>query len=279
MTYDPAEVSAALGERFEIVSVLAPGGQGVTYKGMRVFTQSGKPTLDPVALKLCLPQTESGRIRREIEAAEGLRHSAFASLLEHGKLRISGDDLRYLAWEFIEGDPLNEIIAGGPLDPKTVAIVGRDISEAISHVWSRRIVHRDVKPANIMLRLGRESAVLIDLGVARHLRESDLTAIGMTFGTLGYLSPEQALAERALTCKSDIFSLGVVLVESLLGRHPTGGRQDALLAPSFGAIGTLPTAPASIVLMIDEMISCRAAFRPLPEIVRDRFVEILEALG
>ena len=105
-----------------------------------------------------------------------------------------------------------------------LGIIIYDISKAIEKMWNRRIVHRDIKPSNILIRENNRACV-IDLGVARHLDASSLTALGSTWGTLGYLSPEQAKSVRQLTCKSDIYALGILIVECFFRRHPSGGDQ------------------------------------------------------
>jgi len=126
---------------------------------------------------------------------------------------------------------------GGRLLESEVLPIGRDIANAIAALWSQRIVHGDIKPSNIMLR-NSGGAVLIDLGILRSFDEEniakDLRPVDhfapeqlRPWGTLGYFSPEQARGER-LTCASDIFSLGVVMLEALQGRHPTNFDQRAL---------------------------------------------------
>src|SRR5262249_36761828 len=117
--------------------------------------------------------------------------------------------------------------------------------------------------------------VLIDLGGARHLDETSVTAQGATFGTVGYLSPEQFRAERALTSSSDIFSLGVVMLQCLDGEHPTLFDQHRL------ATGAVTCATTSVVIdgelrrLLDRMLSPRAAFRPAPGDVEKSLVEFL----
>lgn len=112
----------------------------------------------------------------------------------------------FVATEFIEGEVLSAVLSRGHLPTGQVARIGREIALAIAALWVERLVHRDIKPNNIMFaHNGR--AVLIDLGVARHLSLGALTTLGKTWGTDGYMSPEQANALRQLSCKSDIFSL------------------------------------------------------------------------
>ena len=156
--------------------------------------------------------------------------------------------------------------------------LGRDVARAIDHIWSKRIVHRDVAPKNMMLRRGDLEAVLIDLGIARHLSESPLTAPGLTWGTYGYLSPEQCRAEPNLSCHSDVFSLGVSLQEALVGRHPTRGDQQILVTTPPKTSDLVPSSPAALAEVVDLMLSLRAPFRPLPAALVIRFADLAASL-
>jgi serine/threonine-protein kinase len=111
-------------------------------------------------------------------------------------------------------------------------------------------------------------AVLIDLGLARHLKLESLTSMGKTWGTIGYLSPEQTEAQRALTCKSDIFSLGLVLQESLLGRHPTGRNQNLLLSGGVPTDRIIKNVPPYFSALIDSMLQKSPIKRPLPSVIQ-----------
>ena len=178
------------------------------------------------------------RVLREVNAMETLSHPNLARLLEHGYCYVAGRKSLYLTYEFIEGQSLKQRLKmGGRMIESEVLPIGRDISAAIAALWSQRIVHSDIKPGNIMLRESG-GAVLIDLGILRFFEERSGTrdlrpvshfspSMARPWGTVGYLSPEQGRGEN-LSCASDIFSLGVVLLECLLGRHPTNGDQGAL---------------------------------------------------
>lgn len=258
--------------------MIRAGGQGVVSKAVRITSQDGRQTNELVALKYYFDPSQDERVEREIRALEGFRHPNLANLVEHGTVQIDGRRVRYVAWEFIEGEALDTRVRTGPLPSQTVAFIGRDVAHAIDHIWTKRIVHRDVNPRNIMLRTGDAEAVLIDLGVARHLDRTPLTAPGMTWGTQGYLSPEQCRAEPNLTCQSDVFSLGVSLQESLLGSHPTRCDQHALLADTRKTSELIPQCPAAMAELIDAMLKPRAAFRPLPSTLVTRFGEIAAGL-
>lgn len=277
--FDPNEVMSSLGGRFEVDQELRVGGQGVVYRARRERAQDQTPAADLVALKLYTDPGQDERVEREIAAMERVRHPNLAKLVEHGRVKLDSREIRYVAWEFIDGQALDHrILKQGAVAAKTVACIGRDVAGAIDYIWTRRIVHRDINPKNVMLRAGDREAVLIDLGVARHLAEDTITAAGLTWGTWGYLSPEQVRAETALTCSSDVFSLAVTLQEALTGAHPTSMDQRRLaLAPTKTA-AIAPSSPAALAEVIDRMLSLRAPFRPRPGELVEQLGEIAERL-
>jgi serine/threonine protein kinase len=265
---DPAELTASLGDRFELHPGTRRGGQGTVFRATRRRDRDGVPAADDVALKLYEHASQVERIDREVAAMQRVRHASLANLVEAGEVVLGSHRYRFVACDFIEGEALDERLRRGPLPPRTAAIVGRDIATAVAEIWAERIVHRDISPKNIMLRVGERDAVLIDLGIARHIGQSPLTTVGSTWGTPGYMAPEHDRAEQGLTCKADVFALGVVLQEALAGRHPTGGSQQALAASIPETAVVAPGAPAGLARIIDRMLSHRAAFRPGPDEVR-----------
>jgi serine/threonine-protein kinase len=263
-TFVPAEIDAALGRRYIIGPEIAAGGQGAVFRATRMSRPDGSATSDLVALKLHFDPTQAFRVQREVAALENLAHPNLARLLEHGHCYVAGRKSLYIAYEFIAGQSLKQRLkSGGRLLQSEVLPIARDISTAIAALWSQRIVHGDIKPSNIMLR-SSGGAVLIDLGIlrffeqdrgARPLRPVDRFSPARVkrWGTVGYLSPEQARGEQP-SCASDLFSLGVVLLECLQGWHPTHGRQSAL-ADGLRASGRRLDASASLLSVLDKMLS------------------------
>jgi serine/threonine protein kinase len=217
---------------------------------------------------LYLYASQDGRVQREISAMENISHPALARLIEHGYCGVAGRPTRYVAWEFIDGESLGDRLESGPLPEFEVLPIGSDVSAAIAELWSRRFVHGDVKPSNIMLRASG-GAVLIDLGAARHLEQDHTLAARQPFGTVGYLSPEQAVG-ATLSCASDIFSLGVVMLQSLLGQHPTDYDQNAL-ADGIRASGRKLAVSTGLLSTLDTMLSVRPTFRPSPAALSSYF--------
>jgi len=289
--FDPADIEAALGRRYSVGPEIAVGGQGAVFRATRTSRPDGIAANDVVALKLHLYRSQDIRVQREITAMGNVSHPNLARLIEHGYCDVTNRHMRYVAWEFIEGQPLSVLLKNGPLLESQVLAIGLDVSAALAEIWSRHIVHGDIKPSNIMLRdsggdmmlasVGR--AVLIDLGAARYLDQDnpraplrpsgdsdqdDTLAPLKPLGTWGYFSPEQIKRVKALSCASDVFSLGVVMLQCLLGRHPTDYDQSAL-ADGIRASGGRLAASVGLLCVLDRMLSARPTFRPNPaELIR-----------
>lgn len=267
-------IQAAFGDRLLIHGPIRLGGQALVLHASRDVT--GSPGLrQDLALKVYLDRAQDERVEREIQVAMSVRHFALANLLEHGTVDIDGSRFKYLVWELIPGEALDSKIGrDGPLPPRIACLVGRDVATAVEAIWSRRIVHRDVNPKNIMLRSSQEGAVLIDLGIAKYLDQTPLTAPGIAWGTAGYLSPEQMMG-MDLTCQSDVFSLGVTLQQALCGRHPTNGDQRPLAAGGVRTADLAPAVPARLAHVLDLMVKQRAAHRPSPKALVEEFVRLI----
>ncbi|MBP9896930.1 MAG: serine/threonine protein kinase [Gemmatimonadales bacterium] len=244
--------------------ILKTGGQGAVFRATRIESSQD------VALKVYSASHVEERTEREVDALRRLRGDHIVTLLESGNCIIRGTPCVWLETEFIDGEPLSTAIHRGPLEPAHVAAIVCDISAAIESMWALRVVHRDIKPDNIMIRPdGR--AVLIDLGIARHVDLDSLTTVGMAWGTQGYLSPEQCRAVHSLSCKSDVFGLGVVAQEALVGRHPTARHQPTLISGGPSTVSLRPGTAAQLTAIIDRMVHRDPLRRPLP-------AEIISAL-
>lgn len=278
LSFTADEVSALIGSRFTLGKELGRGAQGVVFRANRTSRLDGTAVNDEVAVKVHLDPQQDVRVQREIAVMERLRHPCLANLLEHDKQQMKGEQVRTIIWEHIDGLPLSKRIAQGPVSPKIVAAVGRDVASALGAIWGEKVVHRDIAPKNIMLKTGDEHAVLIDLGVARHLDQTTLTGAGWTFGTPGYMSPEQHRGEQQLTCLSDVFSLGVTLTEALLRRHPAGHQQALVSMGTVAPSAMLPTAPGGLTAILDKMMALRAARRPSPQALVETFTDLYAQL-
>lgn len=248
----------------QVHELLSVGGQGVVYRGMVDGVEA--------AVKFYLPGQVDKRIEREIRALKEIQCSTIVDLLWSDRVDFPDHELNVVATSFVEGTPLNQIIKQGKLEELQLGVLAYDVALAIQAMWAKRIVHRDLKPSNILLRPNSRACV-IDLGVARHLNDSSLTQVGGTWGTLGYLSPEQRRLARQLTCKSDVFALGVVLLEAALGRHPTFG--DQLRLETRGFHEELPTEISGWdhAMLLRRMFEPNAIRRPSPEEMIDQLTD------
>ncbi|GEM_PF-3918399 len=238
---DPeAPTPSRLGD-FEIVREIGRGGMGIVYEARQISLNR------PVALKVLPPRLRQDqrlltRFQREAEAAGKLRHPGIVPVYTVGE--ASGAP--FFAMELVEGRSLAEVIAsrtaaGDASDaPWAVSIVAR-VADALDYAHGRGIVHRDVKPANIMIDEDGTPR-LTDFGLALDTEASGLTQTGEVFGSPLYMSPEQAFRREApLDARSDIYSLGVTLFELLTGRLPYEGTSqgDVLAALSAGGLKRL----------------------------------------
>ena len=226
-----------LSGRYQVVSHLARGGMAEVYLAHDQLLDRR------VAVKLLFPElAEDGsfveRFRREARAAAGLNHQNIVSVYDFGE----DDGAYYIVMEYVDGRTLREIIRSeGPLEPAQAAEVGADIAAALAVAHHHGIIHRDVKPGNVLLA---DSVVKVaDFGIARagDPRES-LTMTGAVMGTATYLSPEQAQG-HAIDHRSDLYSLGIVLYEMLAGRPPFSG--DSAVAIAYRHLSEDPVPPST----------------------------------
>jgi len=261
------EVRTVFKDRYSDLIAIKTGGQGAVFCGT---VASGPLAGGKVALKVYFADQLKERTERETTALRAITSASLVQLVGNGRIDFRGTPCVWLETAFVEGDSLAARIAAAPLSVAAASRIAVDIALAIEAIWTpHRIVHRDIKPDNIMVTPDGH-AVLIDLGVARHTALSDLTTLGTAWGTQGYMSPEQAMARRSLTCHSDVFSLGIVVQQSILGRHPTNGDQDMLMNGGPSTAPLKAGLPAEFVALVDQMVLRRSFLRPAPQAVAER---------
>ena len=204
-----------LDNRYDVGRALGSGGMG------EVFLARDRVLGRDVALKVLRTQYAGDRefaerFRREAQSAASLSHPNIVQVYDRGETE---DGASYIAMEYVPGGTLKEkIVAEGPLGAREAAALGAQVAEALGAAHERGMVHRDIKPQNVLLT-GRGEAKVADFGIARAGSSVTISRTGSVMGTAGYMSPEQALGKPA-TPKSDLYSLGVVLYEVLTGKLP-----------------------------------------------------------
>jgi eukaryotic-like serine/threonine-protein kinase len=204
-----------LDNRYDVGRPLGSGGMG------EVFLARDRVLGRDVALKVLRTQYAGDsefaeRFKREARSAASLSHPNIVQVYDRGETE---DGSSYIAMEYVPGGTLKEKIVGdGPLGAREAAAIGAQVAEALGAAHERGMVHRDIKPQNVLLT-DRGDAKVADFGIARAGSSVTISRTGSVMGTAGYMSPEQALGEPA-TPKSDLYSLGVVLFEALTGELP-----------------------------------------------------------
>ena len=205
--------------RYELIEVLGKGAMGVVYRAR-------DPMLDrTVAVKtISSPKGQGKRVRkaylerfeREAKAAAKMQHPAIVTIFDVGQ----DDGLPFMVLEYLPGESLADRLDRVRIPLGKVVQIGLDLASALGFAHKERIVHRDVKPANV-LHAGESRWKLADFGIAR-MPDSDLTQVGIFMGTPGYAPPE-AISQGRYTSKADVFAWGAVLYELLSGRIPYEG--------------------------------------------------------
>jgi eukaryotic-like serine/threonine-protein kinase len=267
-TNDPAELLAG---RYDLGEVIGRGGMGVVHRAWDTQLQRY------VAVKLLSElaiDSAAARARFDIEAETlaRLSHPGLITLID----AATAGDQPYLVMELVLGETLAERSRGVRMSPDDVVALGIRLADALGYVHDRLIVHRDLKPSNVLL--GHDGQVkLADFGVVRLLDGATRhTATGMTMGTAGYLSPEQVRGEP-VTVASDIYSLGLVLLEAFSGEPAfTGSQAEVALARLTGSPPMDERLPESLRALLTAMTASRPAQRPSAKAVETALRLILD---
>jgi len=214
----PGHVSEERIGRYRIVSEIGRGAMGIVYRG------EDEALGRSVAIKTIIASMDSieqagylARFKQEAKALGGLNHPSIITVFEFGDER----GVAYLAMEYLQGHEVRDLIDTRKLDLAAAVDIAAQVAEGLAFAHSRGVVHRDIKPGNVMVIEGNRAKIM-DFGIAR-VRTSDLkTQTGLMLGSPRYMSPEQVLG-RPVDHRSDIFSLGLVLYEMIAGVHPFSG--------------------------------------------------------
>src|SRR5690349_3168685 len=212
---------------YRITDKLGVGGQGAVYKA--IDTKLGRSVvIKVIPPELSAKQANLKRFEREARLASSLDHPNICTIFDLDEV----DGIHYIAMQFVEGKNVRQLVAGRPLELKTALLIGLQVADALVAAHSRGIIHRDIKSGNVMVTSSGQVKVL-DFGLAKLLDETqavtsgihhtELTEVGVPYGTATYAAPEQARGDR-VDKRADIFSLGVLLYEMLTGTWPFRGK-------------------------------------------------------
>ena len=219
-------IGQLIGGRYRVTGVLGEGGMGIVYVGeQQMGSTVRKVVIKTLHAHLSKDPSVLARFHRECGTVAQLEHPNTIKFYDFGS---TPDGTLYIAMEFVAGRPLADVIQQGPLTPERVIKIMRQVCGALDEAHMQGIIHRDLKPENLVLtdRAGETDFVkVLDFGIAARtesadaLKEQKLTQQGMVLGTPPYMSPEQ-FTGKALDLRSDIYSLGVMTYEMLVGRLP-----------------------------------------------------------
>ncbi len=260
---------SALGDRYALEGRVGEGGMAVVYKATDLKHER------TVAIKVLRQELSvslgADRFLREIRVAANLQHPNILGLYDSGE----AEGLLYYVMPFVEGESLRDRLNKEQQLPLGDALqIAREAAEALQYAHEHKIVHRDIKPENILLLGGH--ALVADFGIARAVSQAGgekLTQTGMAVGTPHYMSPEQSLGSEHVDARSDIYSLGCVLYEVLIGQPPfTGPNSMAIMARhSMEVVPSLQVVRASIPDEVED-----AVMQALEKTPADRFQTMKE---
>ncbi|MBX7193121.1 MAG: protein kinase [Sandaracinaceae bacterium] len=263
---------ARLGGRVTIESVLGQGGMGVVYRGHDTLTDR------PVAVKVVQAASASEldnlqRFLQEARAAASVQHPAIVKTLH---IDVSDDGELFQIQELVVGKALDRVLSSGqPLTPGLACRVGAVLCQALAAAHAARIVHRDVKPANILLTDTGAGLKLLDFGISK-MREArveggTLTQEGLVVGTPAFMSPEQITAPATVGDRTDVYAAGLVVYHALAGRSPFAATSASLLLVAQVAVdpeplgGVVPGLSPELVALVHRALDKSAEARPSAE--------------
>ena len=262
---DPSDrLSSALSQRYRIERELGQGGMATVY-----LAEDLKHNRQ-VAIKVLKPELAAAlgaqRFLAEIKTTASLHHPHILPLYDSGE---AGDFLYYVM-PYVEGESLRERLDRERRLPITdVLDIARNVADALGYAHARGVLHRDIKPENILLESGH--ALLADFGIARAIdaaKADRMTQTGIALGTPAYMSPEQAAGATSLDARSDLYSLGCVMYETLAGEPPfTGPSVQAVIAARFtetppSVTSLRPEVPTGLSTVVAQLLALETEQRP-----------------
>ncbi len=248
--------------QYELVDVLGQGGMSVVFKGKHKMTDQ------EVALKILPPELAAhsqvkSRFLEEAKALAALDHSNIVHLYNFGQ----EDGFFVLAMQFVQGQTWERMILEAKrLDWRTSCKIACDVLRALEYAHGRGVVHRDMKPSNVLVR-NDGAATVMDFGIAKMTTSTRLTATGQTMGTVRYMSPEQVRGQE-VDLKTDLYSLGATIFESLTGDTPFDGSTHFEIMTKH--LSEAPRRPSTLGVEVPQNVE-DAVMRSLSKKADDRF--------
>jgi len=259
----------ALADRYRLERELGQGGMAT------VFLAEDLRHDRKVAIKVLKPELAAvigaERFLREIKTIAGLQHPHILGLIDSGEV----DGTAFFVMPFVEGESLRDLLQREKQLPIADAVrIASEVAAALDYAHRRGVIHRDIKPENILLHDGR--ALVADFGIALAATKAGgerMTQTGMSLGTPHYMSPEQAMGEREITARSDVYALGAMTYEMLVGDPPfTGSTAQAIVAK---AMTEKPVPPSRLRDTVPEAVE-DAVLTALAKLPADRFASAAE---
>ncbi|WP_103532146.1 protein kinase [Streptomyces sp. SM11] len=239
---------AVAGGRYQLRDLLGEGGMASVYLAYDSALDR-QVAIKTLHTELGREQSFRERFRREAQAVAKLQHTNIVSVFDTGEDELGGALMPYIVMEYVEGQPLGSVLAAdirshGAMPADKALKVTADVLAALETSHEMGLVHRDIKPGNVMMTK-RGIVKVMDFGIARAMQSgvTSMTQTGMVVGTPQYLSPEQALG-RGVDARSDLYSVGIMLFQLLTGRIPFDA--DSPLAIAYAHVQEDPVAPSSI---------------------------------
>jgi serine/threonine-protein kinase len=236
--------------RYRLIELLGRGGMGEVWRAHDTATNNRTVAIKLLPPQLAADRTFVARFRREADAAAGLNNPHIIPIHTYGEI----DGRLYVDMRLVEGRDLEQVVAGGPLEPGRAVRIVEQVAKALHAAHKIGLVHRDVKPSNILLDED-DFAYLIDFGIARGADETGLTGSGSIIGSWHYMSPERLQAGE-VDARSDVYALACVLYECLTGNTPYPGNNTEqqvtahLMVPPPRPSSTDPHVPATFDAVI-----------------------------
>ncbi|MFC8699522.1 protein kinase [Streptomyces parvus] len=281
---------AVAGGRYQLRDLLGEGGMASVYLAYDSALDR-QVAIKTLHTELGREQSFRERFRREAQAVAKLQHTNIVSVFDTGEDELGGALMPYIVMEYVEGQPLGSELAAdirqhGAMPADKALKVTADVLAALETSHEMGLVHRDIKPGNVMMTK-RGVVKVMDFGIARAMQSgvTSMTQTGMVVGTPQYLSPEQALG-RGVDARSDLYSVGIMLFQLLTGRIPFDA--DSPLAIAYAHVQEEPVAPSSInrsVTPAMDALVARALKKnpnerfPSAAAMRDEIARVLNASG